>query len=253
MAIKKRQAQFIAPLQPSAFAAFRPWRIGQELVVKDLPFDGKSKMLSTNKGRFFLKLDRMPSASPSIFDEIDILIRMKEGVIRYGILVGGVVSAYIALLYSAGMEVFANWWYSALMYPVSIGLICYFTVQLRNKNQEDPFRFKQAFIVVLSMLMLATLVSTVWNILLFNVIDKTLAKELSVRILEETEETMEKWGAPQEAIKETMKEMRDLPEQFKPIAQLLGWLKGGLFMAIISLICASFIKRKEPQNPFINA
>jgi hypothetical protein len=101
--------------------------------------------------------------------------------------------------------------------------------------------------------MLATLVSTLWNILLFNVIDKTLAKELSVRIIEETKEAMEKWGAPQDAIKETMKEMRDLPEQFKPIAQLLGWLKGGLFMAIISLICASFIKRKEPQNPFINA
>jgi len=55
MGNKKRQAQFIAPLQPSAFAAFRPWRIGQELVVKDLPFGGKSKMLSTKKRRFFLK------------------------------------------------------------------------------------------------------------------------------------------------------------------------------------------------------
>ncbi len=103
------------------------------------------------------------------------------------------------------------------------------------------------------MLMLATLVSTVWNIILFNVIDTTLAKELSERILEETAETMEKWGAPQETIKDTLKEMKDLPTQFKPVAQLLGWLKGGLFMAIVSLICASFIKRKEPKNPFITA
>jgi hypothetical protein len=38
---KKEQATFIAPLQPSAFAAFRPWRIGQELVVKDLLFAAK--------------------------------------------------------------------------------------------------------------------------------------------------------------------------------------------------------------------
>ena len=195
----------------------------------------------------------MPFVSPSIFDKNDILRRMKEGVIRYGILVGGVVSAYIALLYSAGMETFSNWWYSALMYPVSIGLICYFSIQLRNKNQDQPFAFKHAFIVILSMLMLATLVSTLWNIVLFNVIDESLAKELSVRILEETEETMQKWGAPEKAIKDTLKEMRDLPEQFKPVAQLLGWLKGGLFMAIVSLICASFIKRKEPKNPFISA
>jgi len=38
---KEEQAPSIAPLQPSAFAAFRPWRIGQELVVKDLPFGAR--------------------------------------------------------------------------------------------------------------------------------------------------------------------------------------------------------------------
>jgi len=178
---------------------------------------------------------------------------MKNSVIRYGIIVGIVISAYVALLYAAGMEVFANWWFSVIMYPISIGLVCYFTIQLRDKNDSEPFRFKQTFIVILSLLMLATLVSTGWNIILFNVIDTTLAKELSERILEETAETMEKWGAPDETIKKTLKEMRDLPTQFKPTAQLLSWLKGGLFMALVSLICASFIKRKESKNPFITA
>jgi len=178
---------------------------------------------------------------------------MKESILRYGIVVGVVVSVYMALLYAAGMDVFANWWYSVIMYPISIGLICYFTIQLRNKHESEPFHLKQTFITLLSMLMIATLVSTLWNIVLFNVIDKSLAKELSVRILEETEKTMEKWGAPEDAIKETLKEMRDLPSQFKPLAQLFSWLKGGLFMALISIICASFIKRKEPKNPFITA
>ena len=178
---------------------------------------------------------------------------MKNSVIRYGIVVGVVISAYMALLYAAGMDVFANWWYSVIMYPISIGMICYFTIQLRNKHADEPFQFKQTFVILLSMFMLAMLVSTVWNIILFNVIDTTLAKELSERILEETAETMEKWGAPEETIKETLKEMRDLPTQFKPVAQLLSWLKGGLFMALVSLLCASFIKRKEPKNPFITA
>jgi hypothetical protein len=178
---------------------------------------------------------------------------MKNSVVRFGIITGIVISAYVALLYAAGMDVFANWWYSVIMYPISIGLICYFTIQLRNKHTDEPFQFKQSFVILLSMLMLATLVSTVWNIILFNVIDTTLAKELSERILEETAETMEKWGAPEETIKETLKEMRDLPTQFKPVAQLLSWLKGGLFMALVSLICASFIKRKEPKNPFTTA
>jgi Na+/phosphate symporter len=178
---------------------------------------------------------------------------MRGNVLRYGITVGLVISGYMALLYSAGMDVFANWWYSVIMYPISIGLICYFTINLRNSNESEPFHFKQTFVILLSMLMMAMLVSTLWNIVLFNVIDKTLAKELSVRILEETEATMEKWGASEEAIKETLKEMRDLPEQFKPVAQLFSWLKGGLFMALISLISASFIKRKEQKNPFKTA
>lgn len=176
---------------------------------------------------------------------------MIESVARQGIIVGVIISLYMALLYSAGMEIFANWWYSVIMYPISIGLICYFTKQLRDKNETEPFQFKQTFVVLLTMFMLATLVSTVWNIILFNVIDTTLAKELSVRIIEETMETMEKWGAPADAIAETKKDMRDLPEQFKPVAQLIGWLKGGIFMAIVSLICAAFIKRKEPVNPFM--
>jgi hypothetical protein len=178
---------------------------------------------------------------------------MKNNVLRYGLIVGIIISVYVALLYSLGIEVFANWWYSVIMYPISIGLICYFTIQLRNTNESEPFHFKQTFVVILSLLMLSTLVSTLWNIVLFNVIDPTLPKELSERILEETETTMAKWGAPEEVIKDTLKEMRDLPSQFKPLAQLLGWLKGGLFMALMSLICASFIKRKTPSNPFAEA
>jgi hypothetical protein len=70
MGNKKRQARFIAPLQPSAFAAFRPWRIGQELVVKDLPFAGKSKMLSTKMSRFFLKKGNCSWSLKIIFDQI---------------------------------------------------------------------------------------------------------------------------------------------------------------------------------------
>jgi len=50
---KKRQAKFIAPLQPSAFAAFRPWRIGQELVVKDLPFVAKVRWFQQTSVGFF--------------------------------------------------------------------------------------------------------------------------------------------------------------------------------------------------------
>jgi hypothetical protein len=96
-------------------------------------------------------------------------------------------------------------------------------------------------------------VITIWNIILFNLIDVELAKVLSERIIEQTAETMEKWGAPKSAMKETLSEMRDLPAQFKPGAQLLSWLKGGILVAILSLICAAFLRRKEPKTPVIHS
>lgn len=175
---------------------------------------------------------------------------MRKKMITHGLLTGLVVTIYMALLYAAGISFLSNWWLTILMYPIVIGLLCYFTARLREEFQSEPFSFKQTFLVFLSMSMIATLVSAIWNIILFNVIDTSLAKELSELILEQTRDMMEKWGAPDDTIKQTLKEMKDLPSQFKPLAQLKSWLSGGIFLTIVSLICAAFLKRKTPANPF---
>ncbi|MFM7728815.1 MAG: DUF4199 domain-containing protein, partial [Flavobacteriales bacterium] len=145
---------------------------------------------------------------------------MTKKILIQGAIAGLISSVYMAILYAAGMDTFSNWMLSALLYPIIIGLVCFFTAGLKKEFQAEPFHFKQTFIVILSMMMMATLINTAWNIVLFNFIDTSLAKELSERILEQTAETMEKWGAPEAAMKETLKEMRDLPLQFKPLAQL---------------------------------
>jgi hypothetical protein len=177
-------------------------------------------------------------------------MNIKKKILKNGAIVGLEASAYTAILYALGIDAFSNWFLSSLVYPLIIGLVCYYTIQLKKIFPDETFEFKQTFVVTLSMLMTATLVSTLWSIILFNLIDVELAKELSDRILEQTAETMEKWGAPKSAMKETLHEMRDLPAQFEPVAQLISWLKSGLFMAIISLICAAFLRRKEPKNLF---
>jgi hypothetical protein len=174
---------------------------------------------------------------------------MINKLISNGVITGIAITIYMALLYAAGLEYLSNWWLTVLMYPIAIGLLCYFTIQMRNLYTSLPFDFKKTFIVFLSMAMIATLVSTIWNIILFNVIDKSLAKELSDLILEQTRDMMEKWGAPDETIVKTIKEMKDLPTQFKPLYQLKSWLSGGIFLVIVSTICAAFLKRKN-ETPF---
>jgi len=184
------------------------------------------------------------------FDQKHTKIFMRKKMITHGLLTGIVVTIYMALLYAAGISFLSNWWLTILMYPIIIGLLCYFTARLREEFQGEPFSFKQTFLVFLSMSMIATLVSTIWNIILFNVIDTSLAKELTELILEQTRDMMEKWGAPDDTVTKTLKEMKDLPSQFKPLPQLRSWLSSGIFLAIVSLICAAFLKRKAPSNPF---
>jgi Protein of unknown function (DUF4199) len=178
---------------------------------------------------------------------------MTKKILLHGAAVGLEASAYTAILYALGIDLYSHWFLSSLVYPLMIGLVCYYTAQLKKKFPEEAFQYKQTFVVMLSMMMTATLVITIWNIILFNLIDVELAKVLSERIIEQTAETMEKWGAPKSAMKETLSEMRDLPAQFKPLAQLLSWLKGGIIIVILSLICAAFLRRKESKTPVIHS
>jgi hypothetical protein len=48
---KKRASYSYRTAQPSAFAAFRPWRNGQELIVKDLLFVAKVLILCCKNQR----------------------------------------------------------------------------------------------------------------------------------------------------------------------------------------------------------
>lgn len=175
---------------------------------------------------------------------------MRNKLIKHGLITGLIVTIYMALLYAAGLKYLSNWWLTVLMYPIVIALLCIFTGRLRKEYPEQPFAFGQTFVVFLSMAMISTLVTTIWNIILFNIIDASLAKELTELILEQTRDMMENWGAPEDTVKETLKGMKDLPSQFKPLAQLKSWLSGGLFLAIMALICAAFLKRKTESNPF---
>jgi uncharacterized membrane protein YecN with MAPEG domain len=215
-----------------------------------LPFAGKNTQVSTFRRRIFTEIPQNNFSSGLLLTSSRPRYPMKTKMITHGILTGVVVTIYMALLYAAGIKYLSNWWLTVLMYPIIIGLLCYFTSRLKTEFPDQPFGFQQTFIAMLSMSMIATLVSTIWNIILFNAIDTTLAKELTELILVQTRDMMEKWGAPDDSIKQTLKEMKDLPSQFKPLAQLKSWLSGGIFLAIISLICAAFLKRKNQTNPF---
>ena len=184
------------------------------------------------------------------FDQQHMVTSIRKRFIAHGLLIGFVVSIYMAFLYAAGIQYLASWWIPNLKFFILIGMICYAITRLRETYTWQPFDLKSTFVIFFSMALIASLVYTVWDIILFNIIDKNLANEWSDYFISNINNLMRKSGYPEGTIMARLKEMKDLPSQFKPLAQLKSWLSGGIFLAIMSLIFASFLKRKTPSNPF---
>ena len=109
--------------------------------------------------------------------------------------------------------------------------------------------FKDAFIGVFIICALSSAGSCLMQYLIPNVIDKQYAEEITQYLRNTTSAYMEKMGAPDEKIDETMKQFT--VEKFQPDLATTGksFLKYLGFNAILSLIIAAFIRRNSGANP----
>jgi len=164
--------------------------------------------------------------------------------LTYGILAGVIVTVYTLLLYSLGMEYYASWWLAILAFFLVVFLVFFFGYKVKRENKDGPFDFKKAFISLLIIGLTASFLTVIWNVLLYNVIDKNLGQELTEHIIEQTTEMMEKFGAPESAQEETLTEMASMPEQFETGALFLGWIKGSIMYIILAAIGGLIIREK---------
>ena len=94
--------------------------------------------------------------------------------------------------------------------------------------------------------MLAGLIGTAFNILLFHVIDPDLPQLISEAIIEQTVEMMEGFGANQEVIDQAIEDA-DTPATFTVIGQIKSFGMVLIFYTLMSLISGAIIKRKVPE------
>lgn len=166
----------------------------------------------------------------------------------YGVLTGLIVVIYTVLLYSMGMEYYASWWLAILAFVIIVFLVFFFGVKVKKAFPDEIFDFKKAFTTLLIIGTVGSLVTVIWNVLLFNVIDTGLAKELTEHVIEQTSTMMENFGAPEAQIDEALTQMADMPDQFKTGPLITGWLKGCIFYVILSAIGALIIRHKENKD-----
>jgi hypothetical protein len=169
-------------------------------------------------------------------------------VIKWGIIIG-IVGIIISLLtYVVSESLLVKWWYGLLILAVNVALIIYAGIEYR-KLLGGYISYMDAFLCTLLVMLFAGILGQVFNIILYSFIDPDLPNRLVQSSIEQTEQMMTRFGAPQESIDQTIEKLKtDLPARFTITGQLKAFVTWGLgITVVISAILALIIRKKEPE------
>jgi hypothetical protein len=110
--------------------------------------------------------------------------------------------------------------------------------------------FSEAFLAGFSMVVVSSIIGAAYNLLFNAVIDPEYVQRVTLAIQNKTVEMMESRGVSQDMIDKTISDFqsRGIPSVGKQlITSLLTGLIGG---AILSVISAAIVKKKDPETEF---
>ncbi len=177
-------------------------------------------------------------------------VDMKGHVIKWGGIVGVLGIILGLLFYIIDVTLFAQWWLLFVTLIINLVLVIYAGIDYR-KQLGGFIPFGKAFMHGLATFAIAGLIGTIFNIILFTVIDPDAVAVIVETSIENTEEFMERFGTPPEQIDEQIAKLEeDMPGQFGVMGQITGYLWAFIFYAIFALISGAIVKRKEPEPDF---
>ncbi|MEN2402957.1 DUF4199 domain-containing protein [Flavobacterium sp. MC2016-06] len=171
---------------------------------------------------------------------------IKKNGINYGVMIGIASALVTASIYAVDLNLFTSWWVGILGLVINL-TICIVLLSKTKKELNGIFTFKDAFTTYFIAAVMGILISTTFNILLFNVIDPAAKDTLNELIIKYTAGMMQKFGSPVAVINETIAKMK----QSNPYSTI-ELIKGSVFAIVISsifgLIFAAFFKSKTTQE-----
>jgi hypothetical protein len=172
-------------------------------------------------------------------------IIQKNGV-TFGIITGLTSVLITTLIYAIDLELFTSWWIGLL----NISLYIIIAVLLLTKTKKELngiFSFKDAFTTYFISALTGILISVVFNIILFNLIDpaaKETIKELTIKYMTDA---MGKFNAPAATINKAIEDLQE-NDQFSVSGLLKGSLTNIVFSTIFGLVLAAFFKSKPSSQ-----
>ena len=172
---------------------------------------------------------------------------MNHHAIKSGLIVGVVTIVLTLLLYIIDPSLIVSTWLLLIIPLLLVFLILYFGTQ--HRNEIGGFMpFGKAWLYSMQVLIAAGIIGTVFNILLYNVIDPELPETIADTAVENAESMMLKFGMPEDQMDEALEKTRvDTLKRLSVAGSIKNFFLGLIFYAILSLITAAIIKKKEPE------
>ena len=166
---------------------------------------------------------------------------------RYGAIMGGISVVITLLLYAVDYTMMAKWWVGLLMFAISIGVVIYGGINYRNQT-TGYISYGKAYQHGYLTFLIGGLIGSIFSILLYTVIDPELPEKLTDAVIENTEEMMRGFGAPEDQIETQLDKMReDMPNTFSAMGVIKQFGIGLIIYAVLTAITSLFVKKNEPE------
>tara|TARA_B100001245_G_scaffold180745_1_gene138869 strand:- start:608 stop:1129 length:522 start_codon:yes stop_codon:yes gene_type:complete len=170
-----------------------------------------------------------------------------KNAVKSGVYVGVLSIIFVLLAYVIEPTYLAKWWFGIGILVINLGLVIYFGLQYR-KEEEGYLTFKEGFLHGFVLLLVAGIIGTVFQILLYTVIDPELPQIITEAMVAQQEAMLQKFGMQGAQLDEAIEKIKEeTPKNFTAGGLLKSYAFGTIFYLIISLITGAIVKKSEPE------
>lgn len=171
---------------------------------------------------------------------------IKKNGVTFGIVTGIISCLLTSAIYAIDLNLFIKPWIGGI--SIFIYLIIGIVLLSKTKKEIDgDFTFKDAFTTYFISAVVGILISTLFNILLFNFIDPSAKDTLNEITIKYTINMMQKFGAPSSSINEAIKGMKE-SSPYDIDSLLKGMITSIVFSSIFGLIMAAFFRTRRSSQ-----
>jgi hypothetical protein len=167
---------------------------------------------------------------------------------KWGLIFGGASIALTAISYAVDYAILADWKFGILVLVFLLGATIYAGINYRN--QVGGFlAYGKAFQHGFILLAIAGIITTMFNLLLYTVIDSELPAKLTEITIENTRKMMEGFGMPEDKLDEAMEDAKARAQgQFSGFGLVKTYAFALIFYAIVALITSIFVRKNNPEE-----